>query len=136
MPSIGDRVKEIREERRFTQDQLAAKSDVSKGFLSDIENNKRNPSSEYVLKIANALGASLEYLLRGEEPQKPAHHQPVVIPRSLAEAAEQLNLSYSATIELLEAHDSVIARRSNRKTKPFEVADWVKLYEAIKGVFG
>ena len=59
MPSIGDRIREIREARTLTQDQLAERSGVSKGFLSDIENSKRNPSSEYVLKIANALGASI-----------------------------------------------------------------------------
>jgi transcriptional regulator with XRE-family HTH domain len=136
MPSIGDRIKEIREERRLTQDQLAEKSGVSKGFLSDIENSKRNPSSEYVLKIANALGASLDYLLRGEEQPAGVRNEPVVIPQALAKAAEQLNLSYAETVELLEAHRSVIARRSNRQTKTFDVGDWVDLYKAIKRVFG
>ncbi|HMB84227.1 MAG TPA: helix-turn-helix transcriptional regulator [Terriglobales bacterium] len=136
MPSIGDRIKEIREERKLTQDQLAEKSGVSKGFLSDIENSKRNPSSEYVLKIANALGASLDYLLRGEEPPAGLRNEPVIIPSALAEAAGQLNLSYAETIELLEAHRSVIARRSNRQTKTFDVKDWMDLYKAIKRVFG
>ena len=136
MPTIGDRIKEIREERKLTQDQLAEKSAVSKGFLSDIENNKRNPSSEYVLKIANALGASLDYLLRGLETTPGIRTEPVVIPPALAEAAEQLNLSYAETVELLEAHRSVIARRSNRQTKSFDVKDWMELHKAIKRVFG
>lgn len=136
MPSVGDRVKEIREERKWTQDQLAEKSGVSKGFLSDIENSKRNPSSEYVLKIANALGASIDYLLRGDEPSPAGKKEPVLIPPALATAAEQLKLSYADTVELLEAHRSVIARRSNRQVKPFEVKDWVELCRAIKKVFG
>src|ERR1700682_2059493 len=117
MPSVGDRVKEIREERKWTQDQLAEKSGVSKGFLSDIENSKRNPSSEYVLKIANALGASIDYLLRGDEASQPSSRGPVTIPPELAEAAVKLTLTYAQTVELLEAHKSVIARRSNREIK-------------------
>ncbi|MBZ5539842.1 MAG: helix-turn-helix transcriptional regulator [Acidobacteriia bacterium] len=136
MPTVGDRVKEIREAKKWTQDQLATKSGVSKGFLSDIENNKRNPSSEYVLKIANALGASIDYLLRGDEPLPASQREPTVIPQALASAAEQLSLSYSDTVELLEAHRSVIARRSNKTIKPFEVKDWIELYRAIKKVFG
>src|SRR6266566_1451191 len=136
MPTVGDRVREIRETKKWTQDQLATKSGVSKGFLSDIENNKRNPSSEYVLKIANALGASLDYLLRGLETTPGIRTEPVVIPPALAEAAEQLNLSYAETVELLEAHRSVIARRSNRQTKSFDVKDWMELHKAIKRVFG
>src|SRR5213080_4042286 len=94
MPTVGDRVREIRETKKWTQDQLATKSGVSKGFLSDIENNKRNPSAEYVLKIANALGASIDYLLRGDEPLPVLHREPTVIPQALASAAEQLKLSY------------------------------------------
>lgn len=136
MPTVGDRVKEIRETKKWTQDQLATKSGVSKGFLSDIENNKRNPSAEYVLKIANALGASLDYLLRGDEPVPSSPKEPTVIPQALASAAEQLKLSYADTVELLEAHRSVIARRSNKTIKPFEVKDWIELYRAIKKVFG
>jgi len=41
MPSIGDRIKERRTELGWTQDQLAQKTNLSKGFLSDLENNKR-----------------------------------------------------------------------------------------------
>jgi len=111
-------------------------SNISKGFLSEIENNHRNPSSESVLRIGNALGASIDYLLRGDDSLTRTAKEPVVIPPALAEAAEHLNLSYSQTVELLEAHRSVIARRSNREIKPFEVEDWEGLYKAIKKVFG
>jgi len=47
-----------------------------------------------------------------------------------------LNLSYADTVELLEAHRSVVARRSNKTIKSFEVKDWIELYRAIKKVFG
>lgn len=135
MATVGDRIREIREELRITQYQLAERSGLSKGFLSDVENNKRNIGSQNLLKIANVLGASVDYLLRGEVTE-PSGTEPVVIPPELSQAAEELELSYAATIELLEAHRSVVARRSNRSLKRFTVEDWKKLHQAIKKVFG
>ena len=135
MATAGDRIRAIREELRWTQDQLAEATGISKGFLSDVENNKRNVSSEYLLKIANALGASVDYLLRGEGKES-FSREPVVIPPELSEVAGQLKLSYAETLELLEAHNSVVARRSTRTTRRFTVEDWKELYRAIKRVFG
>jgi transcriptional regulator with XRE-family HTH domain len=136
MPSAGDRIREIREAKRLTQDQLAERTGISKGFLSDVENGKRNVSSEYLLRIANALNASVDYLLRGASQPTAGTGEPIVIPQELSLAAERLKLSYSQTIELLEAHRSVIARRSNKQSKPFTIDDWIALHKAIKQVFG
>jgi transcriptional regulator with XRE-family HTH domain len=135
MPTVGDRIREVREHRRLTQDRLAEVTEISKGFLSDVENNKRNVSSEYLLRIANALGASVDYLLKGEAASA-GTQAPVVIPQALSEAAHQLNLSYSETIELLHAHDSVVARRSNKERKEFTIDDWKALHNALRKVFG
>jgi transcriptional regulator with XRE-family HTH domain len=134
MAGTGDRIKEIREARGMTQDQLADKAGISKGFLSDVENDKRNISSENLLKVANVLGASVDYLLRGET--RGAKREEVVIPPELSQAAEELNLSYADTLELLEAHRSVIARRSSKAAKRFTADDWKQLHRAIKTVFG
>lgn len=136
MPSVGDRIREIREAQKLTQDQLAEKADISKGFLSEIENGKRNVSSEYLLRVANALCASVDYLLRGTTDVSNVNKEPVVIPPDLSDAAQRLKLSYAETIELLEAHRSVIARRSMKQSKPFSTDDWVALHKAIKQVFG
>jgi transcriptional regulator with XRE-family HTH domain len=135
MPTVGDRIREIREEMQMNQDQLAERAGLSKGFLSDIENNKRNIGSANLLRIANVLGASVDYLLRGEIAES-GNKEPVVVPPELSQAAEELDLSYAATVELLEAHRSVIARRSNKGLRKFSVEDWKKLHEAIKRVFG
>jgi transcriptional regulator with XRE-family HTH domain len=135
MPTVGDRIRAIREEMQINQERLAASAGLSKGFLSDVENNKRNISSENLLKIANVLGASVDYLLRGEAIDI-GNPEPVIIPPELSQAAEELELSYAATIELLEAHKSVIARRSNKGLRRFSVDDWKEFHKAIKKVFG
>jgi transcriptional regulator with XRE-family HTH domain len=137
MPTVGDRIREVREHRRLTQDRLSEITDISKGFLSDVENNKRNVSSEYLLRIANALGANVDYLLKGESSSAEVNaHTPVMIPQALSEAAHELNLSYSETIELLNAHRSVVARRSTKETREFTIEDWKALHEALRKVFG
>lgn len=135
MATVGDRIREIREAKGINQDRLAIKAEISKGFLSDIENNKRNPSSDNLLRLANVLGASLDYLMKGDSPPE-ENTRIVQIPPELSIAAQKLNLSYSQTIALLDAHRSVVARRSTRNVKSFDVSDWVALNEAIRGVFG
>ncbi len=136
MPSVGDRIREIREGKKWTQDQLAERAAISKGFLSEVENGKRNVSSEYLLRIANSLSASVDYLLRGTAELSGASKESIIIPPELSEAAERLNLTYAQTVELLEAHRSVIARRSTKHSKPFGTDDWIALHKAIKQVFG
>jgi transcriptional regulator with XRE-family HTH domain len=135
MADVGSRIREIREKRGMTQDQLADAISISKGFLSEVENNKRNVSSQILLRIAKALGASVDFLLQGKS-RKANEGIPVVIPPELSKAAEDLNLSFSQTLELLDAHNSIIARRSNKQKQSFTVDDWKNLYKAIKRVYG
>jgi len=135
MATTGDRIRQIREAKGMTQDQLADAGGISKGFLSDVENNNKNISSQSLLKIANALGASVDYLLRGEVKES-VENEPVVIPPELSRAAGELDLTYAQTLELLGAHNSVVARRSTKSQRNFSVEDWKSLHRAIKRVFG
>lgn len=135
MSTIGNRIRDIRERKGMTQDDLSKRAEISKGFLSDVENNKRNVGSQNLLKIANVLGASVDYLLKGEA-VKNIETEPIVIPENLSKAAEELHLSYSEALELLRVDKSVVARRGDRFRKDLSVEDWKKLYQAIKGVFG
>lgn len=135
METTGDRIKKIREKMGLTQEKLSESCAMSKGFLSDVENNKRNISSQKLLSIANALGASLEYLLRGEASQV-IETEPIVIPNELSKAAEDLNLSYNETIDLLNAYKSVVARRADKFRRDLTAEEWKKLHIAIKETFG
>lgn len=135
MSDTGNRIKQMREERKMTQDQLAKAAGISKGFLSDVENNNKNISAKSLLQIANTLGASVDYLLRGEVVSI-VNTDPDVVPHELAEAAREINLSYTETLELLDAYKSVVARRSNKSKRVFSVEDWKNLHRAIKKAFG
>ena len=87
-------------------------------------------SSQNILKIANELNASLDYLLRGAD--MPPNPEPVTIPAELTQLARDMNLSFTQTEALLAAHRSVIARRSNEERKTPTAEDWKEMYETLK----
>jgi transcriptional regulator with XRE-family HTH domain len=129
--STGTRIKEIREKRDLTQEQLAKKAGISKGFLSDVENDKRNIGSQGLLRIANELGASVDYLLAGRVMENVENEQ-IIIPQELSQAAEDLKLSYSETLDLVKTFNSAVARRGKTYRKELTVDGWKKFHEAIK----
>jgi transcriptional regulator with XRE-family HTH domain len=131
MDTVGDRIRKLRQDKRLTLDQLSERTGISKGFLSDAENGNRNVSSQNLLKIANELNASLDYLLRGTD-TAPPNPEPLSIPPELSEAARELDLSFTQTEALLAAHRSVIARRSNEGLRTPTVQDWKEMFETLK----
>ena len=131
METVGWRIRKLREDKKMTLDVLSETTGISKGFLSDSETGNRNLSSQNLLKIANALNASLEYLLRGAQ-AAPPNPEPVTFPPELTEAARELNLSFADSVALLAAHRSLIARRSNEGRRSPTVDDWKELYQSIK----
>ena len=116
----------MRERRGWTQRELADRAQISVPFLSGVENGKRNVSSEVMLRIADALDASLDYLLRGtEEPSTTPLTGP--LPAALHRAAERLGWSYANVHALYRAHSAVVASRGGKR-KEWSEDDWVRLY--------
>ena len=130
MAGVGERIKKRRVELGWTQDQLCQKAGISKGFLSDLENDKRSVSAENLLEIARALSLSLDYLMTGTASQE----QPteVAIPASLARFAAEERLSLRQTLMLLDMQKQIVAHRSAKKKEGLEGVDWRKFYEGVK----
>ena len=62
LSNLGDKIRETRLKCGLTQDRLAEMVDISTNFMSLIENG-RNMSVETLMKIADALGVTVDYLL-------------------------------------------------------------------------
>ena len=62
MKTLGERIRELREERDLSLRELAAKIEVSAAFMSDVELGRRYPSDKHMVAVARALGTSLEEL--------------------------------------------------------------------------
>ncbi|MEX2340952.1 MAG: helix-turn-helix transcriptional regulator [Candidatus Paceibacterota bacterium] len=59
------RVKRLREKLGLSQEKLARLADVSNNTIINIESGKQqNPTVETIKKIANALGVSIEELVK------------------------------------------------------------------------
>jgi len=127
---VGERIKKRRLEIGWTQDQLCQKAGISKGFLSDLENDKRSVSADNLLEIARALSLSLDYLMTGTASQE----QPteVSIPASLAKFAAEERLSLRQTLMLLDMQKQIVAHRSAKKKEGLDGVDWRKFYEGVK----
>lgn len=130
MKTIGERIRYIRNEREFTLDDLAKKAGISKSFLWAVENDKSDISGENLINITNALGASVEFILKGGRQE--LQNEPIEIPAELSEAAQILGLSFRQTLTLLQAHQSLIARRSTKDEVEMTRDKWKMLWEGIK----
>jgi transcriptional regulator with XRE-family HTH domain len=64
---LGMRIKFLRQQRKWSQEDLAFYANVNKNYLSDLENGRRNPSLEILERIAIAFSISLEELFKGIE---------------------------------------------------------------------
>lgn len=62
---FGQRVKELRLTKGYSQEKLAELSDLDRTYIPGIESGKRNVSINVLQKIANAFNISLSELLKG-----------------------------------------------------------------------
>lgn len=60
---IGEKVREVRKNKKITLKQLAEKTDLSIGYLSNIERKACSPTLDNIQKICSSLGISLMDLL-------------------------------------------------------------------------
>lgn len=63
--NVGDRLREARRKKGFTQDSLASSIGVSRGVITNIEHGKTIPQSLVIHAICNALSINEEWLLQG-----------------------------------------------------------------------
>ncbi|MGX2951627.1 XRE family transcriptional regulator [Ursidibacter sp. B-7004-1] len=69
---IGNRIREQREKLGLSRNEMADRLDVSLSALQNWEINEREPQASMIIKIAEFLGVTPNYLLTGEqsEPQE------------------------------------------------------------------
>ena len=73
---LGSRVKDLRQERGLTLEELAEHSGVSRAMISKVERGEKNPTLVVAAKVAEGLGVTLSELLGVEE-----RREVVVVPR-------------------------------------------------------
>ena len=68
---IMNRLKELRKERGYTQVKMQMLTGIDQSDYSKIENGKRYLSFEQCIKVADALGTSMDYLAGRTDQKEP-----------------------------------------------------------------
>lgn len=64
--NAGRRIHELRLIKNLSRDEFAKKAGISDKFLYEIESGKKGISAQNLLKIANVLDVSCDYILTGQ----------------------------------------------------------------------
>src|SRR5689334_5228696 len=108
--TLGRRVADCRDRLGWKQKTLAENAGLSVTFVSEVENDRRVPGTEALLALANALGSSLDYLVKGAVEGPP--RRSVTIPPELADAADEEQIPLAIASDLVRWNEMVVARRS------------------------
>lgn len=124
--ALSDQLRELRDDRGLSLDEVAKKAKISKTYLWELERDTdgtKKPSADVLLRIANALGTTLAQLLSLQTIQ--AAEGPIELPPSLQEFAEQMK---ALGTELTDNDLRDLAATKFRGAQPETVAEWHQLY--------
>lgn len=109
MPIKGERLRDIRQKRGFSQRELAKRCGLGENALYIYENNKGDPNLDSLITIANELRVSTDYLLgRSQKPD--------------GQFGDELRADEQALLAAYNADDStkllgIIAKRFDQSSK-------------------
>jgi len=96
LKAMADRIKERRKSLCFTQEQFAELIGLSIGSYTKIENAFQKPALDTLIKIAEKLAVSLDYLVfGGDTPQIPTDNE---ICGAIMESADPSMLTHAREI--------------------------------------
>ncbi|GAB4265173.1 MAG: XRE family transcriptional regulator [Deferrisomatales bacterium] len=118
---IGEKIRELRQKRRYTLQDLSAKTGLSKPLLSQVENGHVMPPVATLLKIARALEVNISHFFQEEEKEEKI---------SVTRAAERQRFSRRSHQDASEVgylYESLELHKSRKHMQPllvtFEVMD-------------
>ena len=67
---LGKTIRQMRNQKGLTQEELADRCELTKGYISQLENNLNSPSIATLTDILSALGSNLSEFFREETEEK------------------------------------------------------------------
>lgn len=110
---VGSRLREWRQRRGLTQEQLAERSGLSYKFIGEIERGTGNPTVETLGRLAAALDVDLSELLRAGEPSR----GPAVSYTLSAKEIQFVREARESLDHLIDRLDSSAARPKDSRRK-------------------
>ena len=109
--TLGQLIRELREQKDLSLREFAEKLGVSAPFLSDIELGKRNPSNKVLSRIAQMLGISVEELRKYDT------RPPVEELRRLTTADPSYGLAFRMLIDKKLSSEDLLKIAKSRGSK-------------------
>jgi len=128
---LGARIRKLRMDKGIKGQELARLSKISPTYLSEVERGLSDVSGEKLIRIADALCVEIQDLITSGQATA-TNNDNISIPIALSEAAEQLHLSFSNTIRILQGAQSLTARRSSEPQGEWSKQEWIDFYESVK----
>ena len=73
--NIGSKIKELRVRKGLTQEELADRSELSKGFISQLERDLTSPSIATLVDILQCLGTDLKDFFNEDTEEQIVFHK-------------------------------------------------------------
>ena len=74
MKEIGERIKELRKRKHWTQDELAHLLEVAPSSVGSYERGSRQPSIENLIRMSKYFNVSLDFLLCQSDDERTLHN--------------------------------------------------------------
>lgn len=148
--TFGQRFARLRKAKDFTQDDIAAKVNVSSQAVSKWENDVNMPDVGILLNLGEILGVSTDELL-GKEMPVPAKYEPETVQkdfsrlmlRVIVDSADGDKVRVNLPIQIVKiAIDSGVAPQisvnsESKMANAFTAIDWKQVYSLIEqGLLG
>ncbi|GIO67874.1 helix-turn-helix transcriptional regulator [Paenibacillus sp. FSL M7-1455] len=119
----GNRIAELRDQRGWTQEELAQSIGITRAALSHYEKNRRKPDFEILTKLADKFEVSIDYLI-GRTNQPKLEMDPEV-----REFVDHLELSDS---DLLDRFNLTVDGRSLTEEEARRFIAFVRMERSMK----
>ncbi len=116
---IGSKIREIRQEKNITIQELSEKTGLSKGLISQVENEQVSPPISTLLKIASALKTDLAHFFQDKE----ENPKVTVVRKNDRVTSGRRGVK---GIDLGYAYESLAHKKVNKHMDPFLVTFEVK----------
>lgn len=119
----GNRIAELRDQRGWTQEELAQSIGIQRAALSHYEKNRRKPDFEILTKLADKFEVSIDYLIGR------TNHTKTELDPDVREFVDQLELSDE---DLLEKFNLTVDGRSLSEEEAKRFIAFVRMERAMK----
>ena len=103
---LGRKVRDLRQEKGLTLDQLATATGSSKSYMWEIENKPMaRPSAEKLARIAEVLGVTTDYLVNEARVEPTADDRDQAFFHRFQSADERVKNKLRAILDIIEDED-------------------------------